>query len=181
MSKTMRYIGLSAITLSLFFASSVFGQTSNTGTIEGQVIDANGAAVPGVTVTVTSPNLITPRSATSDDQGRYSIANLPPGKYLVAVEATGGFGRFERAEVEVNLSKTSAVEVRLQPAGAEASVTVTDTSGAAVDVTTTTRGTNVSTDQFSNFPTARTVQGLYSIAPTVVRSGLRWIWRQPAL
>src|SRR5262249_9355736 len=31
----------------------------------------------------------------------------------------------------------------------------------------------VSTEQFSNFPTQRTVQGLYTIAPTVTRSGLR--------
>jgi uncharacterized protein YfaS (alpha-2-macroglobulin family) len=32
---------------------------------------------------------------------------------------------------------------------------------------------DVSSEQFSNFPTSRTVQGLYSIAPTVARSGLR--------
>jgi outer membrane receptor protein involved in Fe transport len=51
-------------------------------------------------------------------------------------------------------------------------VTVTDT-GATVDVTKNTTGTNVSTEQFSNFPTQRTVQSLYSIAPTVTRSGLR--------
>ncbi len=69
--------------------------------------------------------------------------------------------------------RTSTVEVTLQPAGATAVVEVTDTAGATVDTTSTTRGSNVSTDQFSNFPTSRTVQGLYSIAPTVVRSGLR--------
>jgi Ca-activated chloride channel homolog len=34
-------------------------------------------------------------------------------------------------------------------------------------------GTNTSGAQFSNFPTQRTVQGLYTIAPTVARSGLR--------
>src|SRR5207302_2785551 len=36
-----------------------------------------------------------------------------------------------------------------------------------------TSGSNVSSDQFSNFPPARTVQGLYTIAPAVARSGLR--------
>jgi Ca-activated chloride channel family protein len=34
-------------------------------------------------------------------------------------------------------------------------------------------GTNTNTQQFSNFPTQRTVQGLYTIAPTVARNGLR--------
>src|SRR4029077_4604277 len=51
--------------------------------------------------------------------------------------------------------------------------TVTVTGGAAVDVAANTTGNNVSTEQFSNFPTQRTVQGLYTIAPTVTRSGLR--------
>ena len=50
---------------------------------------------------------------------------------------------------------------------------VTDTGGAAVDTTQNTTGSNVSSDQFSNFPTQRTVQWLYTIAPTVTRSGLR--------
>jgi hypothetical protein len=52
-------------------------------------------------------------------------------------------------------------------------VTVTAGAGAGIDVTQNTTGTNVSTEQFSNFPTQRTVQSLYTIAPTVTRSGLR--------
>jgi outer membrane receptor protein involved in Fe transport len=163
--------------LALFMAaltlSAARAQTSTTGTIEGTVMDVNGAAVPGVTVTVTSPNLITPQTATTNDEGRYRILNLPPGRYVVAVAASQGFAEFKQENVEVNLSRTSSVEVRLQPAGASASLTVTDTSGAAVDVTTNTTGTNVSTEQFSNFPTQRTVQSIYTIAPTAVRSGLR--------
>jgi outer membrane receptor protein involved in Fe transport len=91
----------------------------------------------------------------------------------VAVAATAGFAEATKENVEVNLSKTSTADISVQIAGASASVTITDTSGAAIDPTSTTRGTNVSTDQFSNFPTARTVQGLYTIAPSVVRSGLR--------
>ncbi|HEV2764389.1 MAG TPA: TonB-dependent receptor, partial [Pyrinomonadaceae bacterium] len=76
-------------------------------------------------------------------------------------------------DVEVNLSRTSNVSATLRLAGATETVEVTASSGATVDVTTTTTGTNVSTEQFSNFPTQRTVQSLYTIAPTVTRSGLR--------
>ncbi|HKS30636.1 MAG TPA: TonB-dependent receptor [Pyrinomonadaceae bacterium] len=175
MKINLRIIALVALALTLvaLSTSAAIAQTSTTGTIEGTVLDINGAAVPGVTVTVTSPNLITAQTATTNDEGRYRILNLPPGRYSVTVASSQGFAEFKQENVEVNLSRTSTVEVRLQPVGTSASVTVTDTSGAAVDVASNTTGTNVSTEQFSNFPTQRTVQSIYTIAPTAVRSGIR--------
>ncbi|HEY0320725.1 MAG TPA: TonB-dependent receptor [Pyrinomonadaceae bacterium] len=170
----LRIVTLVMLALSMAALSmSAAAQTSTTGTIEGTVLDINGAAVPGVTVTVTSPNLITPQTATTNDEGHYRLLNLPPGRYTVAVAASQGFAEFKQENVEVNLSRTSSLDVKLQLAGASASITVTDTSGAAVDVASNTTGTNISTEQFSNFPTQRTVQSIYSIAPTAVRSGLR--------
>src|SRR5689334_7767161 len=174
MKNVFKFFGLSALLMSFaLFAGSALGQTATTGSIEGTVTDSQGASVPGVAVKVTSPNLISAQTATTDSSGRYKVLNLPPGRYAISVEADKGFAKFEKNDVEVNLSRTTSVEVQLQPAGAQATVTVTDTAGAAVDVSGTTTGSNVSSDQFSNFPTQRTVQGLYTIAPTVTRSGLR--------
>ncbi len=152
---------------------NVSAQTITTGTIEGIVTDSNGAVVPAVKVTVTSPNLIRAQSVTTDTEGRYRILNLPPGRYSVVAEATAGFARFERADVYVNLSKTSTLPIQLEPAGATASVTISGSSSAVVDTNSNTGGTSVSTDQFSSFTTRRTVQSLYTIAPSVTRSGLR--------
>ncbi|HKQ75141.1 MAG TPA: TonB-dependent receptor [Blastocatellia bacterium] len=154
-------------------ATSALAQTSTTGVIEGVVTDVTGAVVPGATVRVSSPNLMRSQTATTDSAGNYRIPNLPPGRYTVSIEPVSGFAKFEQANIEVNLSKTSTVDARLQPQGASATVEVTASSGAAIDVTTNTSGTNVTTDQFSNFPTQRTVQSLYTIAPTSARSGLR--------
>src|SRR6476620_8204706 len=174
MKNVLKYVGLSALLMCFaLFTGSVFAQSSTTGSIEGAVTDTTGAAVPGASIRVTSPNLISPQTAISDDNGRYKIANLPPGRYTVTVESSKGFGKFEKTEVEVNLSRNTAVEIQLSPANVGASVTVTDTAGAGIDVSNNTTGTNVSTDQFSNLPTQRTVQSLYTIAPTVARSGLR--------
>src|SRR5205807_1113404 len=153
-----------------FFATSAMAQTSTTGAIEGVVSDPNGAAVKGATVTATSPNLISPRTATTGDDGRYQLLALPPGTYELPIDA-GGFAKFESADVSVNLGRTSTTDVSLQLATSTNVVNVT--SGAVVDTAANTSGSNVSSDQFSNFPTARTVQGLYTIAPTVARSGLR--------
>src|SRR6478672_10019224 len=158
-----------ALSLALV-ATSAFAQTTTTGSIEGMVTDPNGASVKGATVTATSPNLISAQSATTKDDGRYQISNLPPGKYKISVDA-GGFAKFTTSEFDVNLGRTSTADASLQLASATATVQVTG--GAVVDAAQNTTGSNVSTDQFSNFPTQRTVQSLYTIAPTVTRSGLR--------
>jgi outer membrane receptor protein involved in Fe transport len=164
---------LTVLALALTFFVSAAAQTTTTGSIEGTVVDVNGAAIPGITVSVAGANLIRGQSATTNDEGYFNIPQIPPGRYTITVEAAKGFARFEQANVEVNLTRVSTLAVTLRPAGATETVEVTASSGAAVDVSTNTTGTNVSTEQFSNFPTQRTVQSLYTIAPTVSRSGLR--------
>lgn len=170
MKKSLRFIILSVFVLC--FGINAFAQTTTTGSIEGTVVDVNGAAVPGVTVTATRQGG-RHATATADDQGVFRIQNIEPGIYTVTVQAEKGFAKFEQGNVPVNLSTTSSVTVQLRPQGTAATVDVTDSSGSAIDVTQNTTGTNVSTEQFSNFPTQRTVQSLYTIAPTVNRSGLR--------
>ena len=119
MKNVFKFIALSALLMCFaLFAGSVFAQTSTTGSIEGSVTDSTGAAVPGVSVRVTSPNLISAQTATTDESGRYRILNLPPGKYTVTSRSDKGFAKFEKTDVEVNLSRSSSVEIQLQPAGA---------------------------------------------------------------
>ncbi|HEU0251892.1 MAG TPA: TonB-dependent receptor, partial [Pyrinomonadaceae bacterium] len=173
MKNVFKFFALSALLMSFaLFAGSVFAQTTTTGSIEGTVTDPTGAAVPGLTVTATRQG---GRSvtATTNDEGFFRFSNVEPGQYTVSIEAEKGFAKFEQANVPVNLSKTSTMTVQLRPQGATETVTVTAGAGAGIDVTQNTTGTNVSTEQFSNFPTQRTVQSLYTIAPTVTRSGLR--------
>ncbi|MCA1577920.1 MAG: carboxypeptidase regulatory-like domain-containing protein [Acidobacteria bacterium] len=173
MKNVFKFIGLSALLMSFaLLTGSVLAQTTTTGSIEGTVTDPTGAAVAGVTVTATRQGGRS-TTATTNDEGLFRIPNVEPGMYTVSIEAEKGFAKFEQTEVPVNLSRTSTVAVQLRPAGATETVTVTAGAGAGVDVTTNTTGTNISTEQFSNFPTQRTVQSLYTIAPTVTRSGLR--------
>jgi Ca-activated chloride channel family protein len=65
------------------------------------------------------------------------------------------------------------VDVPLESPGGITEMVTVASSGSTLDTTSNTSGTNVSTERFSNFPTQRTVQSLYSVAPTVSRSGLR--------
>jgi hypothetical protein len=82
-----------------------------------------------------------------------------------------GFAAYRQENVEVNLARATAVNITLAVAGSNAVVDVV--ASAEIDQSTNVQGSNISTEFFSNIPTSRTVQGLYTIAPTVARSGLR--------
>ena len=121
MKKVFMFVAALSIAL---FATSAFAQTTTTGSIEGMVTDPNGAAIKGATVTATSPNLISKQTATTGDDGRYQILQLPPGKYKVSVDA-GGFAKYTSGEFDVNLGRTSTADAGLQLATATATVQVT--------------------------------------------------------
>src|SRR2546428_8854934 len=84
-----RLILLTAAWLILGSAGSLFAQGVQTGTIRGLVKDQQDLAVPGVTVTVTSPALQGPRSTVTDKEGLYTLRALPPGQYQVKFELSG--------------------------------------------------------------------------------------------
>ncbi len=172
MKKNIKFFALAIFAVfSLFFVTATIAQTSTTGNIEGTITDTAGAVVPNVTVNLSGPNLIRAQSVTTDDGGRYRFQNVPPGRYTIEVAATGGFAAAKQENIEVNLGKTSSANISIGAAGVGGVVDVVATP--EIDQTNNTTGTNVSSEQFSNFPTGRTVQSLYTIAPTVARSGLR--------
>src|ERR671939_1578397 len=126
-SMKMRIFTMSLLTLclALFTMGAAMAQSATTGSIEGTVLDPQGRAVPNATVTAAGPNLIRPQSAQTDDQGRYNILNLPPGRYTVTVGATAGFKETKKENIEVNLSKTSTADVQVAIAGTSPEVTIT--------------------------------------------------------
>jgi outer membrane receptor protein involved in Fe transport len=156
---------------SLLLATASMAQTSTTGTVEGVITDATGAVVPSATVTLSGPNLIKPLTATSNGSGEYRFNQVPPGRYSVSVGAIQGFAAYKQDNIEVNLSRSTTTNITLAAGATGVTVDVVATS--EVDQSSNTTGDNISTEFFSNIPTSRTVQGLYTIAPTVARSGLR--------
>ncbi|HSU25376.1 MAG TPA: TonB-dependent receptor, partial [Pyrinomonadaceae bacterium] len=172
MKKNLKFFALSIFAVfSLFFATAVMAQTNTTGTVEGVVTDPNGAVVPNATITLSGPNLIRPQTTTSGADGSYRFSSVPPGRYTLEVASASGFNPFKQENVEVNLTRATTANIALTIAGSSTTVDVIATP--EIDQATNTTGSNISTEFFSNIPTSRTVQGLYTIAPTVTRSGLR--------
>ena len=163
---------VSAVIVSLFLTFAAAAQTQTTGNVEGTVTDPNGAVIPAVTLTLSGPNMIRPMTTTSDADGYYRFSQVPPGRYVLDVAAAKGFNAYKNEAVEVNLNKGTTANVQLSLA-AVGGATVDVVATPQIDQTSNVQGSNVSTEFFSNIPTSRTVQGLYTIAPTVARSGLR--------
>ena len=78
------FIHLAMVVTCLLLASSSGWAQQGSG-IAGLVQDTSGAVLPGVTVEVSSPALIEKvRTVVTDGQGRYSVAALVPGTYVVS-------------------------------------------------------------------------------------------------
>ena len=86
-------------------------QQLRTGVVLGRIQDGQGAALPGVTVTLEREGMM--RQAISDASGRYSIGDVPPGMYRVEM-ALPGFRPFTRTDVVVIATSTTTVDGKLR-------------------------------------------------------------------
>ncbi len=90
---------LSLVLVCLLISVPVFAQTL--GTITGEVKDASGAVIPGVTVTAVNNATNATREGQSNSSGAYSFAALPPGTYTVKAELQGFTTVTQTAELHV--------------------------------------------------------------------------------
>src|SRR5262245_6858635 len=100
------------------------GGASTTGTIQGRVVDASGAVLPGVTVTASSPSMIGRRLQVATAGGSSRFPAVPPGTYTLAFELPG-FRTVKREGIQIALGFTATVNEELSVASVEESVTVT--------------------------------------------------------
>src|SRR5207248_2589520 len=102
---------------------SLAAQQQSMGTLRGTVADQLGGVIVGATVTVTDASGVA-RTATTDDQGRYAVSGLAPGRYTLRVTAPG-FADYENAEVEAAAGHNEALNVSMNVAIEQETVTVT--------------------------------------------------------
>jgi Carboxypeptidase regulatory-like domain len=154
---------VAAVTL---FPTLAFTQAS----IAGAARDSSGAALPGVTVEVSSPALIEKvRTTITDDRGLFRIVNLPPGTYSVTF-ALQGFNQVKRDGIELTGSFTAQIDADLSVGGLTETLTVTGASP-IVDVQSIRRQTTISNDVLTAIPTARSWAATALLIPGIVTIG----------
>src|ERR1051325_11543064 len=114
-----------------FLPSLILGQTNQTGKIFGTATDNSGAAVPGVTVTLTSPALIVPQSMKTDEVGAYHFEQIPLGTYTLSADLQG-FNRFVRENIQITAGFAAEIRVQLTVGELAQTVTVSE-AGPVVD------------------------------------------------
>lgn len=152
------------VALALLAAVPAFAQ--QTGTITGTASDEQAAVLPGVTVTVDSPALITPRSTTTGAGGSYSHPALPPGDYTVTF-ALSGFQTVVQEGVRVSVARTLEVNASMGISGVEETVTVTG-EAPVVDVRSATVQTNIERELLEAVPTGRNPWVMAGMVPGMV-------------
>src|SRR5215469_4701855 len=83
----------------------------NGGSIQGTVTDASGAAIPGATVVVTSPDTGYTHSLKTDSAGLYEVGPLNPGAYTITISAQGFKQLQEKTVVRTGTATTGSAKL----------------------------------------------------------------------
>src|ERR687891_275138 len=111
-----------AFALMLVFCASVFAQETR-GTISGVVLDEQGGAMPGVSVTITNVDTNVSTTLTTNSTGYYQAPLLLPGNYRVTAELQG-FKTSVRSGIILSVAQQASVDLTLGVGALSETVTV---------------------------------------------------------
>lgn len=136
------------IFITALLAANNFAQ-SNTGTITGQILDANGAAVPNATVVVTNVGTNESRTVQTNEDGFYEAPSLSTGVYKITANASG-FQETSLTEARLSVGDRLRVNVTMNVSGVNAVVEVTNQT--TTDTETSTIGDTIDNSRVVDNP-----------------------------
>src|SRR5260370_22066446 len=159
--------GLGVSVLVFLFLSAICRAQTPTAVVNGQVRDGSGAAISGATVEVFNDATHVRYSTETNNEGIYSVPNLPPGTYHIQVSKQG-FKTVVHPDITLNVQDAKAIGFAL-PIG-PISDTVTVEGGASLIDTESAAVSTVVDRQFAeNLPmNGRSFQTLIQLTPGVV-------------
>src|SRR5204863_3352012 len=153
-----------------FAAAAPAAAQVQTGSILVRAADEQGAVMPGVAITISSPVLVSgTMTGVTDAGGVYRFPSLVPGTYSVQLELSG-FQTITRQNIVVLVGQTTPVEFTMKVAGVSANITVTGASP-TIDTTSANGNVNLSEQLIQGTPGGRDIWALVeSKVPSLVIS-----------
>lgn len=135
-----------------------------TAEVTGRVLDQNGAAVAGATVTATNTGTRLSRTSTTNEEGTFTITQLPPGRYEISVEAQN-FSKSLLKDYELNVGARQTLNFELKPGQITETIDVT-ADAVQVETTRSDLGGVVTPKEVDNLPLLnRTFASLTVVMP----------------
>jgi hypothetical protein len=94
---------------------ALFGQAFSS--LSGTVTDPTGGVIPGAAISVTNTQTGITRETISNDEGRYSFPQIPPGTYQMTAK-TPGFSDVAIKDVQLLVNSPATVNVKFEKLGA---------------------------------------------------------------
>ncbi|HEV3141100.1 MAG TPA: TonB-dependent receptor [Vicinamibacterales bacterium] len=155
-----------ALAVLLAMAGASYGQGGTTSTLNGIVVDASGAVIPGANVTAKHTATGVTSDAVSNSEGVFSFPALNTGTYTVTVSLQG-FKQYVANNVVLTSGAGAAVRAVLEVGAVEETVTVSSQS-AIVQTQNSTISTTITTNQVIRLPvTSRSAMDFVAMMPGV--------------
>ncbi|MBN2246394.1 MAG: carboxypeptidase regulatory-like domain-containing protein, partial [Candidatus Aminicenantes bacterium] len=166
MKRTVKIFGAGVVVL-LITLMGLFPSQRLEGSINGKVVDPQGNALPGVTLTVTGPALQGQMIYVTNETGIFHFSALPPGKNYVLYVEMPGFQNLKRENLLVETGKTIKLFIVLQVSRMEEEVAVIERSP-LVDTGASKTSIRISSDLINDAPIFRDYYNIVNFAPGAV-------------
>src|SRR3954465_11682435 len=138
--------------------------------LAGTVRDTSGAVLPGVTIEVSSPALITKvRTGVTDETGQYRIPDLPPGTYKISFTLQS-FATVLREGVELKGAGVVTIGAEMRVGSLAESITVSGESPGG-DIQTARQQTVIDGDVVRALPASRSYGNYIAALPAIQATG----------
>src|SRR5688572_20179453 len=159
---------LVTLTVLLLSSFTLVAQSLPRSTITGRVT-AGEMPLPGVTISVSSPNLQGTRTTVSSEAGDYILPLLPPGEYTVRFELAGMETISRR--LTLTAARTDRLDIDLQPETLTETINVTSEAPVTAPLESTQVSTNFKQEMIEKLPVARNLEAVTLLAPGVAPTG----------
>jgi len=171
MNWTRRQVSSLAVAALLVALALPASAQQQTGAITGRASDTSGGALPGVTVSIASPQMIGgARTAVTDEEGAYRFTLLTGGTYTVTF-ALPGFNTLNIEGVVLGAGQTMTINGKLEVATLQETVTVTS-QAPTIDLESSKVAVNWDQQKLDEIPYSRSLTGLIGLIPGLYATSL---------